>query len=48
MGCGLDSIAVSTHRLPEQLKESLLSTDQLAMELETALAQIEAAEEDES
>lgn len=40
-------IAVSTHQLPSKLQESLPSTEQLAMELETAIQEIETKASDE-
>lgn len=39
-------IAVSTHRLPEQLKESLPTIEQLEMELEAAIAELEGEEQE--
>lgn len=39
-------IGVSTHRLPESLEDSLPSVEQLEMELQSAIADIEKAEEE--
>jgi hypothetical protein len=41
-------IAVSTHQLPSKLQESLPSTEQLEIELETAMQEIEAPAPKES
>ena len=37
-------IAVSTHRLPDKLKEALPSVEQLEMELEAAVSELESEE----